>query len=383
MRILLIVSRYLPHRGGLESVAYHLAHEFYRQGHTVQIITNRYPRTLPAREELDGLQVIRLHFLLPDSKYLHNSRFDLWLAGIWYCFYTERVLRRIINEFQPDVVNNHYLNEVAEFTDRSLASRSPSIPWVISLHGGDVDGEPFMGKSKMERFRRLSRFADGLTACSGFLAMQAVELEPAIANKIQVIHNGVDVDLFSKARSLDCPSPYIFALGQLVQHKGFDVLIDAFAFVSKKYSEVNLIIAGEGEFRSELERHIKENGLERRVTLMGKVDSAKAASLIAGGLFIAMPSRREPFGIVALEGMAAGKCVLATPVGGIPEFLPCPPNQMVVLDIDKWVRALDDWIGRAEDGQLDGSENRIVAQRYDWSSVAQKYLMVYQQVLAS
>jgi len=316
MRILLIASRYLPHRGGLESVVYHLAHEFCRQGHTVQIITNRYPRTLPAREVLDGVQVVRLHFLLPGSKYLHNFRFDLWLAGLWYFFYTERVLIRIINEFQPDVINNHYLNEVAEFTGRSLAGRSPSIPWVVSLHGGDVDGEPSMGKSQMERFRRISRFADRLTACSSFLAKQAVGLEPAIANKIQVIHNGVDLDLFSRAKSLDFPVPYILALGQLVQHKGFDLLIEAFALVSKKHREVNLIIAGEGEFRLELERHIKENGLEGRVTLTGRVDSAKAASLMAGSLFIAMPSRREPFGIVALEGWLLENQCWQLPWGG-------------------------------------------------------------------
>ena len=52
-------------------------------------------------------------------------------------------------------------------------------------------------------------------------------------------------------------------------------LIDAFALISEKYREVNLIIAGEGEFHSELERHINENRLEQRVLLTGKVDSTK------------------------------------------------------------------------------------------------------------
>ncbi len=380
MRILLVAARYLPHRGGLESVVYHLSKELQLQGHSVYIITNRYPRTLPASEIIDGILVRRLHFIQPHWSFLRRFRLDLFLAGLFYRLWTDYSLKRIVQEFQPDVINSHYLSEPAEFVERCI--HRERIPWVISLHGGDVDGEPFMGKSHMDRFRRISRFADRLTACSGFLAKQATGLEPAIADKIQVIHNGVDVDLFSKAQSLDCPAPYILALGQLVQHKGFDVLIDAFALVSKKYGEVNLIIAGEGKFRSEMERHIKENGLEQRVMLTGKVDSAKAASLIAGSLFVAMPSRREPFGIVALEGMAAGKCVLSTPVGGIPEFLPCPPNRVVNLDIKSWADALEQWLVLSRNKQLAGIENQAIARKYDWQMVTQRYLQVYEQARA-
>ncbi len=377
MRILLVAARYLPHRGGLESVVYHLSKELQLQGNSVCIITNRYPRTLLAREIIDRIPVRRLHFIQPHWSFLRSFRLDLFLAGLFYRLWTDYSLKRIIQEFQPDVINSHYLSEPAEFVERCI--HREHIPWVASLHGGDVDGEPFIGKSQMERFHRIACFADRLTACSGFLAKQAVELEPTIANKIQVIHNGVDADLFSKAKRLEGSAPYIFALGQLVQHKGFDVLIDAFALVSRKYREVNLIIAGEGELRSELERHIKENALEGRVTLKGKVDSAKAASLMSGSLFVAMPSRREPFGIVALESMAAGKCVLATPVGGIPEFLPCPPNRVVPLDIKSWADAMEQWLILSRKNSLRSMENQTIAQKYDWQIVAQRYLQVYEQ----
>ena len=69
MRILLIASRYFPHRGGLESVVYHLSYELQHQGHIVRIITNRYPRTLPAHEVIDGISVKRLHFLQPPLEF--------------------------------------------------------------------------------------------------------------------------------------------------------------------------------------------------------------------------------------------------------------------------------------------------------------------------
>ncbi len=381
MRILIISARYLPHRGGLESVVHHLAREFQRNGHIVQIITNRFPRTLPFEEMVDGVQVRRLHFLLPDPKYLRNTRFDLWLAGLWYRFYTIRVLRYMINAFQPDVINNHYLNEVAELTGICLASRIPAIPWVISLHGGDVDGEPWLGKTKKESFRRFSLQANGLTACSLFLADQAQSLEPTLQGKIEVIHNGVDAKLFAESKPRPGDHPYILAVGQLSSHKGFDLLIEAFGKIAWKYPQVHLWIAGEGQERLPLEMIVRKKGLMERIQFIGKVDEAKVAILMAGCLFVAMPSRREPFGIVALEGMAAGKPVLATPVGGLPEFLPVPPNKMIPPDSTAWAATLDEWLCLAESGNLRADGNTESAADHGWSKVSSQYLQLFDRVI--
>ncbi len=379
MRILLIPARYLPHRGGLESVVHHLAREFFQQGHQVMIVTSRYPRTLPAREEIEGVQIRRLHFLIPDSRYLLSYRFDLWLAGLWYYSYTERVLRRIINEFRPDVINNHYLNEIAEFTGRCLAENSPAIPWVISLHGGDVDGEPSLGQRNEERFGRLIQQANGLTACSNFLVAQAQTLEPALRGQITVVHNGVDAQRFIDAIPFPTVIFYILAVGQLVSHKGFDLLIEAFSQVAGKYPKVQLWIAGDGTQRTVLEMLIRQKKLVERVQLLGKVDEAMVASLMAGCLFVAMPSRREPFGNVALEGMAAGKAVLASSVGGLPEFLPVPPNRLVVPEVAAWAVALDEWLSLAINRQLKADRNAQEALKRDWSNVARQYLQVFDQ----
>ncbi len=128
------------------------------------------------------------------------------------------------------------------------------MPWIISLHGGDVDGEPLMDKAHLDRFRTVVRRAKVLTACSHSLAKQAAASEPSVLEKMRVIHNGVDTGLFSITPNHPSSAPYILAVGQLVSHKGFDVLIDAFALSSKKYRHVKLVIAGEGPFRSELER---------------------------------------------------------------------------------------------------------------------------------
>jgi glycosyltransferase involved in cell wall biosynthesis len=87
--------------------------------------------------------------------------------------------------------------------------------------------------------------------------------------------------------------------------------------------------------------------------------------------------------MVALEGMAAGKPVLASPAGGIPEFLPVPPNRLVRTDLVEWVAALDEWVGLALNGQLKAGINLQEAQRRDWSSVARQYLQVYERATAN
>lgn len=382
MRILLVSARYLPHRGGLETVVFHLAREYQRLGHAVRIVTNRYPRTLPAREVIDGVPVTRLHFLLPSASYLRHRRADLWLAGVWFRFASVRALRRIIRDFHPDIINNHYLNEVAEFTARALAGVVHPTPWVISLHGGDVDGEPHGSPARRQRFSHLTGQTDAVTACSGFLSAQAAELEPSLSGQIIVIHNGVDVRRFAAAAPLTSGVPYIFAVGQLQSHKGFDLLVNAFARVAAAHPQAQLWLAGDGPQRTELQGLVQSLGLCAQVRLLGKVDESEVASLMAGSLFVAMPSRREPFGIVALEALAAGKPLLASPVGGLPEFVPVPPNRLVVPQLEAWVAALDEWLALALQGQLAAPCNELAAQGYDWSVVAGRYLQVYAQAIA-
>jgi glycosyltransferase involved in cell wall biosynthesis len=379
MKILLVSSRFLPHRGGLESVVNHLASEFQSLGHAVRIVTPRYPRNLPAEEKIDGIQVNRLHFILPNCRQLRNMKVHLWLAGWYFRIVTTHQLGKLMDDFQPDVVNNHYLNEVAELSGICLDRLDRRIPWVISLHGGDVDGEPCLSSQNRQRFTKWSRKADQLTACSGFLKEQALKLEPGLQEKLRVIHNGVDSEKFASAQPFVNNRPYILGVGQLYRHKGFDILIEAFAEIADQHPIVQLLIAGDGAERNALESLIQQKDLEGRVSLLGSVGENTVARLMAGCLFMTMTSRRESFGITALEGMAAGKSVLAVPVGGIPEFLLVPPNRMVEGEVEEWSQALDEWLGQALQGKLRAEGNHAAAMKHDWKILAQQYLEAYRQ----
>ena len=381
MRILLITARFLPHRGGLESMVYHLAQEFQSGGHVIQIITARYPRTLPAHEIISGIPVERLHFIRPLWSDLRTGRPDLFLAGLWFGVITPLRLQVRIRSFQPDVVNAHYLYAPAW----AAAALQPKLKFtlVVSFHGGDVDGEPFRSALNRRKFSQVCAAAAQLTACSQNLAAQAVALEPGIQPRLSVIHNGVDLEKFSQPQVPPLAGPYILAVGQMAAHKGFDLLLEAFANAAPQYPQVRLVLAGEGPQRPILEARAAQLNLSQQVFFTGRINEEQVAAWMAGCLFLAVPSRREPFGMVALEGMAAGKVVLAAPVGGIPEFLPVPPNRLVPINLADWQAALAETLALALAGGLDATGNREHARQHSWSKVAKDYLAVYQKALSA
>ncbi len=374
MKILLSTSRFLPHRGGLETVVYELSQCFRAEDHEVAIITNRYPKSLPGREVIDGINVTRLMFLYPTLEQLRAGRIDLIAAGFVFFPLTLISLWRFIRRFQPEVVNLHYLGDFSLFV--WLLSYVIHFKLVVSLHGGDVDGEPHKNAFKRWLFRAVVKRAVCVTACSGALLNQAIEIEPDLEPIGQIIHNGVDIELFRNPPTFNYARSYIAGIGQLAYHKGFDIVIEAFTQVAAKHPNIDLLIAGRGPDQAELESLIQSLGMEDRIKLIGRLDKAGVASFMRHSLFVTMPSRREPFGIVALEGMAAGKIVLATPVGGLPEFANTSVNRLVEPDVAQWILGLDDLLAN-DPSSIDTQPNQQAAMNHHWYVVTQHYLAVY------
>lgn len=378
MRVLIIAARYLPHRGGLETVVAHLAQELGHSGHAVRIVTNRYPRRLRSVETIDGIRVDRLFFIPPRLDYLRQKRFDLFMASPVLSCGTVARLYWLTRTFQPDVINLHYAGSPSLYT--LAVSALTSVPVVASLHGGDVDGEPQLSRFGRWQFSATVGRARLVTACSRWLAGRVVALSPASAGKIRVIHNGVNLKTFRGAAPYRHRQPYILAVGQLSNHKGFEFMIDAFSSITGRFPRVDLLIAGDGACRPALECQAERLGLRHSVYFLGSRAEPEVASLMAGSEFIVMPSRREPFGIVALEGMAAGRPVLASPVGGLPELAFRHPNRLVPLEKQAWASAMCELLAADAEAavQTDGCDE---VARFSWEAVTGHYLAVYEEAI--
>ncbi|HET9850284.1 MAG TPA: glycosyltransferase family 4 protein [Candidatus Saccharimonadales bacterium] len=175
----------------------------------------------------------------------------------------------------------------------------------------------------------LSRFDEivSVSPAAAEFARRAFGLET------KIIPNAVDVQLF-KSDVANQPARVVF-LGRLVNRKGAGQLIKAFAHVIKFIPNANLVIAGTGPKRQELETLSKKLGLAENVEFKGFIDEADKAGLLASAEIACFPSfGGESFGIVLIEAMAAGSGVIIggdnpgyrTVLGAQPELLFDPDN---------------------------------------------------------
>jgi glycosyltransferase involved in cell wall biosynthesis len=152
---------------------------------------------------------------------------------------------------------------------------------------------------------------------------------PEAAGKIEVVSSGVDRDRFTVQPAPEGP-PRFLCVGALNERKNVVRLADAFA----RLPEGTLTFAGDGPDRAALEGR-------PNVELLGRVAHGEIPRLIAQSHVLAQPSLVEPFGQALLEAMACGRSVVATRIGGPPEFVPPGAGVLVdPLDVDALARAL-------------------------------------------
>ena len=173
-------------------------------------------------------------------------------------------------------------------------------------------------------------------------------------------------------------------MGRFVHKKGFDILIKAFKQVADKKRDIDLIIAGTGEEWQTCAHLVNELGLKERIKLPGFVERKEAIKLYNGCEFFVLPSRREPFGITNLEAMAAGKAIIAADVDGVPEIIKNGENGILFKpeNINLLAKNILWLLESCEKREDMGREGKLlVEKRYDWQSIADGYIKIYETVL--
>jgi glycosyltransferase involved in cell wall biosynthesis len=213
--------------------------------------------------------------------------------------------------FRPDVVYAHFLVPTGLLA--GLASRAPL---VVTAHGQDVANIGAI-RGIATATTAVVRRATTIVAVSDYLRRELEAKVPAARGKIEVVDSGVDLERFHPTASPSGPTAYLF-VGSLTERKNVVRLADAFA----RSGDGTLTFAGDGPLRPRLE------GRER-VKLLGAVPHEQIPQLLAGSHVLCQPSLVEPFGQALLEAMACGRSVVATRVGGPPEFVPREAGSLV------------------------------------------------------
>ncbi len=379
--VALFASAYAPHVGGVEELVRQLAGRQRARGDSPLVVTTRWPNNLPKAETVEGIPVRRHVFRLPERKPRWLGAYALENRRI------QRVINRQLVDHGADLVHVQCVSGNGLYAYR--AARELRLPLVVTLQGElTMDANNVYQTSTVlpHLLRRLLLEADAITACSRHTLDEAQEFTSVrLGERGSVIPNGVSVAELRDAAPAVRKHPYVLAIGRHVPQKGFDVLIDAWAQVRRKIPQsIALVIAGDGPEHVTLIAQARELGLQDSIDFPGSCDRATTASLFAGCTAFVLPSRHEPFGIVNLEAMAAGKPVVATDVGGVADVVERGVTGLLVPPDDPraLATALEEVLttpGRAASLGRRGAERSAI---FDWRRVAEEYDNVYARLSA-
>jgi len=223
-----------------------------------------------------------------------------------------RDARAVAKTFKPDVLYAHFL--VPAGFAASLASRAPL---VVTAHGQDVANVGTKVGAKSLTVQVVRRAAS-VIAVSDWLRRDLEQKVPEAQGKVEVVDCGVDLELFRPSPAPEGPPAFV-CVGSLSERKNVVRLTNAF----ERLGEGTLTFVGEGPLRPQLEGR-------PGVVVTGPVPHDEIAARIAAARVVCGPSLVEPFGQSLLEGLASGRPVVATNVGGPPEFV--PPEAGVLVD---------------------------------------------------
>lgn len=222
-----------------------------------------------------------------------------------------------------DVINVHYPTRAN--IHHALAARVLGRPLVVSVHGSDLFPD---GEEKDEYAPSLVLILDmaDLVVCpSNAFRQKFVSTFPDLEGKTECIHNGISLEEF---RRLDDEEPpdgppggRLLCVAAHVHKKGLDVLLRALAEIRQRGGDVHLTLVGRGALTSELERTAVDLGVEPHVEFRGVLGRTEVIGLMRGADVVVVPSRSEPFGLVAAEAMLAGTPVVSSRVGGLQEIV--------------------------------------------------------------
>jgi glycosyltransferase involved in cell wall biosynthesis len=253
--------------------------------------------------------------------------------------------------FRPDVVYAHFLVPTGLLA--GLASRAPL---VVTAHGQDVANIGAIPGVRAGTAMVVRR-ANAVIAVSDYLRRELEAKIPAARGKTQVVDSGVDLERFSLSPPPE-GGPAFLCLGSLTERKNVIRLARAF----ERLGEGTLTFAGDGPLRPELEGR-------KEVRLLGAVSYDQVPGLIAESHVVCQPSLVEPFGQALLEGMACGRSVVGTTVGGPSEFV--PPEAGVLVDpVDEL--AIEEGLRQAAELPRPNPAARAAAERHDVNDQARR-----------
>lgn len=382
LNVLHLTWEFPPHKvGGLGEHVYYLGRSLAKKGVNTHVVAYS---SVTSYDTQENFHISKFNSYLPSENFLS------W--AILMSQYMKMKGAQVMRENDIDVIHAHdWLSALAGISLKHMFKK-PLIATIHSTEYGRRNGihEPFQNVVHQIEYK-LSYEAWRIICCSYFMKNEIQNIFSCPGDKINVIPNGVDESKFMFPFNYNIRSKYAYPwerivlyVGRLFPEKGCDLLLGAAPFILKRHPNAKFVIAGEGYMRSKFMHDANFMGLRDKCYFTGYLDEYSLRSLFRMADIVAVPSRYEPFGIVALEGMACEKPVVVSDTGGLSEIvwhdydgIKVRPNHSEslagginrVLNNEEHSR----WLGR--------NAIKKIREKYNWLKISQDTINIYKDIL--
>lgn len=293
MKILQVTPRYPPQTGGVETHVREVSERLVRRGHEVTVLTADAGEGGFRRERRNDVRVRRFRSFAPDG-------------AMHVC----PQITTAVQLTDADVVHAHNYHSCPLLF---AALGVGDVPFIVTphYHGGSADSLRDRLLSLYRPFgRQAVRRADAVVAVSEW---EREQLADDFGVEATEIPNGLDADRFENAEPVVRDRPYLLTVGRLEEYKGVQHVIRALT----ELPEYDLLVAGSGPYRGELERIARKEGVADRVKFLGYVDGDELPDLYAGAEAYLTLSEFEAYGMTVAEALAAGTPCMVREAGAL------------------------------------------------------------------
>lgn len=374
--------------GGISPHVYYLSKSLARNGIKVYVVTCDFPGAAQ-HEVVDGVEVFRI-----DSYKNPSPDFATWVFLMNVNMQKEAAALVNSLDGKVDVFHAHDWLVANAGIGLKHVFRKPLLATMHSTEIGRRNGIHFDYERMIHETEAwLTYEAWRVICCSDYMVSHVKWAFGLPADKLVMVPNGVDAEAYAKIGNDDLSrfrskfalpeEKIVLFVGRLVHEKGVHVLVNAVSRVLEKVN-AKFIIVGNGYMKEQLSNIVKNMGFAHKVMFTGFVDDETLRKLQQCADVSVVPSLFEPFGIVALEAMAAKSPVVVSDTGGLSEIVehgvtgvkvyPDNPDSLawgitkVLLD-----EAYANWI------KTDAYKK--IHEKYDWDRIAQQTKAIYDTVL--
>lgn len=398
MKILLI--NHFPLEGsGSGTYTRNIAVHLTKLGHQVSIV---FPENIHAFSSPDGVRTHPVFFTgketnegalpfnfpcfttHPRSTFTFHEMSET--QKIDYLSTFEGEIKREIDLFQPDIIHTQHIWLLSYVVSKL------GYPYVVTAHGTDL-----MGYRKSEQFRD---FADIAAANAGRVIVISEDIEkqvlglfPHCQGKTLLMKNGYDNTIFypeevERSSVLESfgisqiPESVVIFVGKLAHFKGVDILLKAAKQYNKRLDhDVCTLIVGAGELSETLQSTVESLNIQN-IHFLGHQSQEVLRKLYSMADVSVVPSRREPFGLVAIEALACGTPVVATSEGGLAEIIKDDVGSLVAVeDENALAEAIYDELNISDKEKRKNRAHLYAFETYSQEKIIGEMLKVYGSLL--